>query len=129
MPSPKSGSAGTAELPAAPPAPQEAATSQAGELQETAERSRELDPMEPGSTTLPGQESGESQGPLTWVGIELKDEDDNPIPHADYKVKLPDGSIQSGSLDDEGKARIEGVPSGSVEVAFPQIHGDEWFKA
>ncbi len=63
-----------------------------------------------------------------WVGIELKDDEGNPVPNEAYKVKLPDGKIIGGRLDKEGKAKVEGLPEGSdCEISFPRIHGDEWF--
>lgn len=62
-----------------------------------------------------------------WIGIELKDDEGNPIPNESFKLKLPDGNIINGRLDKEGKAKIEGLSEGGdCEVSFPRIHGDEW---
>lgn len=62
-----------------------------------------------------------------WVGIELKDDEGNPVPGEAYKVKLPDGTLLSGRLDKDGKAKVEGLPEGGdCDISFPRIHGDEW---
>jgi hypothetical protein len=32
----------------------------------------------------------------------------------------------SGVLDARGRARVDGVPEGSCQVTFPELHGDDW---
>ena len=42
-----------------------------------------------------------------------------------YKIKLADGSIKEGTLDGDGRARVDGIEPGSAQVCFPNI-GTEW---
>jgi len=120
------------EAPSDPTEPEEADDDAAGEVSEAAAEVAERDDwqMEP-ITADPSTDpsNAEPQGPLSWVGVELVDDAGKPVPDAAYKVKLTDGSVQDGTLGPDGKARIDGVKDGSVEIAFPDIHGDEWFKA
>jgi len=52
------------------------------------------------------------------VEIELRDEKDEPVAEAEYKMYLRDGSVRSGKLDKNGKAKEEKVPPGRSHVAF-----------
>ncbi|QDE94790.1 hypothetical protein BHS05_02275 [Myxococcus xanthus] len=62
----------------------------------------------------------------TWLAIELKDEEGNPIPHARYLVTLPDGSTREGTLNKNGYARVDGVNPGQCQVTFPELDGQSW---
>jgi hypothetical protein len=62
----------------------------------------------------------------TWIAIQLLDEDQNPVPGARYRITLPDQSIQTGTLDDQGTARVDGINPGQCEITFPEIDGSEW---
>lgn len=65
----------------------------------------------------------------SWVEIELRDEDGNPVPGESYIVTLPDGqTVASGTLDEKGKARIEHIDPGSCKVTFPDLDKDRWKK-
>jgi len=77
-----------------------------------------------------GDAAGQEENPkqLTWIGIELVDETSGkPVPYARYIAKVG-SQMFDGTLDQDGKAKIEGIEDGSAEVQFPDIHGDEWFK-
>ena len=43
-----------------------------------------------------------------------------------YRVQLPDGSIQEGTLDDEGVAFFEGIDPGGCSFMFPERDESEW---
>lgn len=62
----------------------------------------------------------------TWIEIELKDDDGNPVPGERYRIKLPDGSTREGSLDANGRARADGINPGTAQVSFPDIDADDW---
>ena len=62
----------------------------------------------------------------TWIQIELIDDKGNPVPNEPYRIELTDGSVQTGQLDDEGKARHEGIDPGTCKVTFPNIDAKEW---
>jgi len=66
----------------------------------------------------------------TWFGIELVDDADPPQPVAfkRYRVELPDGAVREGMLDENGRARINGLDPGTCKVSFPDLHGEDWRK-
>jgi outer membrane protein OmpA-like peptidoglycan-associated protein len=53
--------------------------------------------------------------------IVLNDESGKPIPNARFEVYIPTGLILQGNLDDEGFARIGGLPPGTCRVDFPDL--------
>ena len=122
----KDGTACKSEEPVEPAEPEEATDSEPGQ--------------KPGSSSSGGgggssssSSGGESKNKKeeekTWVEIALKDKKGNPVPGESYEVKLTDGSVRSGKLDKDGKARLAGVKPGSCEVRFPKIDKKEWKKA
>ena len=54
-----------------------------------------------------------------WIELVLEDEDGNPIPNEKYVLRLSDGSKKEGTLDGNGKALVEHLPPGPVEVEYP----------
>lgn len=50
--------------------------------------------------------------------LELVDKDGNPARDVKYKVELPSGEIKQGTLDSEGKAKVDGVPPGKGQVTY-----------
>lgn len=62
----------------------------------------------------------------TWVEIRLVDQDGKPVAAAKYKLKITDGSVREGALDDDGRARVAGIDPGSCTVWFPDYDGKEW---
>jgi hypothetical protein len=57
----------------------------------------------------------------TWIDIELKDDEGNPVKNARYSVLLPNGTTREGRLDDNGKAREDGLDPGKCTVSFPDF--------
>ena len=52
------------------------------------------------------------------------------MPGEKYEIKLPDGeTVDSGTLDGNGRARVEGIDPGQCEVTFPELDGDSWASA
>lgn len=64
--------------------------------------------------------------PSEWLEIELVDDDDLPIPFVEYRVVQPDGKAVTGYLDQEGFARLDGIPGGMCQVTFTELDGPEW---
>lgn len=58
---------------------------------------------------------------LEWVEIVLLDEEGVPVADEKYSIQLPDGSTREGTLDAEGKARVEEIEPGTCFVTFPEI--------
>jgi len=65
----------------------------------------------------------------SWIGVELRDADENPVPNERYLIRLPDASRMGGRLDSAGRARVDGIVPGSCQVSFPDIDAREWFPA
>jgi uncharacterized Zn-binding protein involved in type VI secretion len=56
-----------------------------------------------------------------FVEIELKDQDDNPIPKESYILHLSNGEVRRGELDQNGYKKEEKIPPGKWSVEFPEI--------
>lgn len=64
------------------------------------------------------------------VMIELVDAEGNPVPGEPFRIKLPDGTIRSLTLDDEGKAHVTGIEQpGTCEVCFYKRDAAIWAPA
>jgi hypothetical protein len=59
----------------------------------------------------------------TWIDIELKDDEGKPVKNARYSILLPNGTTRTGRLDDNGKAREDGLDPGTCTVSFPDFEG------
>lgn len=64
----------------------------------------------------------------TFIEIVLLDEDGRPVPGEAFQITLPDGRVQTGTLDRSGFARVDGIDPGTCDVQFPRIDGREWGK-
>src|SRR5262249_35905861 len=62
----------------------------------------------------------------TWIEIRLIDKDGDPVPGERYRLRLPDYAIMEGVLDEEGKARYDGILPGTCLVQFPGLDAKEW---
>jgi type VI secretion system secreted protein VgrG len=131
--SPKSGSAGSAVSPAAPKVPKEADTADPGEVAQVKARERENKSGKYGSEKVkpfkPPQTPEEEKKKTSWIEIELLDALGNPVAGETYRVKLSDGSVAEGTLNEKGLARLEPVEPGNCEVTFPNMDGRSWEKA
>lgn len=56
-----------------------------------------------------------------FVDICLIDVDGSPVADAEYKLILADGSERSGTLDADGRTRVDDVPPGRYRVTFPGL--------
>ncbi|MFN0137604.1 MAG: type VI secretion system Vgr family protein, partial [Phycisphaerae bacterium] len=62
-----------------------------------------------------------------WIGVQLFDDNGEPLVGERYVVVLPDGTkVARGRTDKEGKAEIKGIDPGSCEVQFPDLDGATW---
>lgn len=125
----KSGKAGSLISPIAPGAAAEAVDAVAGEL---AEKRHETGAPKYAALKArphrPPESAEEAETKKAWIEIELVDESENAVPGAKYAITLPDGSVASGTLDAQGKARVEGFEPGSCQVTFPDFDQEAWEK-
>jgi hypothetical protein len=65
---------------------------------------------------------------LTWIEIELLDKSGAPVAGAPYEIKMKDGTVARGTLNEKGMARVEDVEEGTCEVTFPEYAPSSWAK-
>ncbi len=70
--------------------------------------------------------SEENKKKTAWVEVSLENSDGTPAAGESYRVTVADGSVYSGTLDDKGLARVEGLDPGSVKVTFPELDKEAW---
>jgi hypothetical protein len=63
---------------------------------------------------------------LTWIEIHLVDMEGNPVAGEKYRITDVDGKKHEGSLDQNGRARVNGIRSGSCIVTFLNRDTDAW---
>lgn len=131
MPSPKSGNAGQAVTPAGPESPFEADKADPGEMTEVKARQKETQTGKYGSPSVephkPSKKDEEKKP--SWIEIEMVGEDDKPIVGEAYRIKLPEGSVVEGTLDDKGFARVDGIEPGNCQITFPNLDCEAWERA
>ncbi|MFQ5591629.1 MAG: type VI secretion system Vgr family protein [Phycisphaerae bacterium] len=99
---------------------------------EAPEAPKSADEVQPGQDirydgTTPEEPADETPATQkTWISIELRDENGNPIANEPYEITSGDGKVHKGTLDRKGKAKIGGIDPGTCQVTFPEIHGAEW---
>ncbi len=55
-----------------------------------------------------------------WLEIELHNDQGEPMAREPYVVYLADGSVREGELDNDGRARLEGLSVRTCRVEFPR---------
>lgn len=74
------------------------------------------------------QERVEERRPTSWVAIRLVDDDGDPVPYRRYRIETPEGTTREGILDDQGRARVDGIEPGTCRVTFPGLDARMWRK-
>jgi hypothetical protein len=139
MPSPKSGTNCSLVNPATPDAAQDADNADPGEMTEIKAQQMQTQTGKYGSTPVqpykPADAASSSASaaspdtkdqPKHWIEIQLVGEDNKPIAGEPYKITLPDGTVDSGTLDEKGSARVDGIDAGTCQVTFPNRDKDAW---
>lgn len=133
MPSPKTGTTCDLTSPAPPKDALEADDADPGAVEQAKAQQAQTGTGKYGSVPVsessddPGS-SSDSQTPTAWISFSLKDDAGKPVANEPYLIKLPDGSEQGGSLDENGKAKLTGITPGSCQISFPRIDKGEWRK-
>ena len=59
---------------------------------------------------------------LTWVAVELVDQDGEPVPYKAFELLRKDGSrVTKGTLNEQGYARVDSITAGTYQVRFPEL--------
>lgn len=61
-----------------------------------------------------------------FIEFQLLDENGDPVPGEPYRVRLPDQSLQTGTLNNEGKVRFEKICAGQASICFTGLDEKEW---
>jgi type VI secretion system secreted protein VgrG len=142
MPAPKDGTAQRLVVPAAPRQATDADDADPGEVESTKAEQRSTGKGKYGSTTVKpykppsdkdgsedddaGDDEQSADEQTSWIEIQLLDSDDQPLAGEPFEITLPDGSLASGTLDEDGLARLDGIEPGNCEVTFPRLDGRDW---
>jgi hypothetical protein len=130
MPSPKSGTSCSLVNPATPDAAQDADNADPGEMTEIKAQQMQTQTGKYGSTPVqpykPASSPDDKDQPKHWIEIQLVGEDNKPIAGEPYKITLPDGTVDEGTLDEKGSARLDGIDAGTCQITFPQRDKDAW---
>jgi type VI secretion system secreted protein VgrG len=126
MPSPKSGSPGNIVAPAEPAEVEDADSADPGEVEKLKAQQIKSKKGKYGSTPVKPYKASAKEGAEEdakksdgWVEIELVDDNGKPVSGERYEIKLPDGSVASGTTDQNGIARVEGFDPGECQISFP----------
>ncbi len=114
--------------PSSPDEPLDADTADPGEVAKVKAKQKETQTGKYGSTKVkPFKEEPEEQTEQkekSWIEIELRDQEGEPVPGERYEILLPDGSTAKGALDGNGFARVTGFEPGQCKVTFPALDKD-----
>lgn len=58
---------------------------------------------------------------LTWIEVQLLDHDGKPMKGEKYSIRLTDGRVMRGELDERGKVRFDDIPDGLCGISFPEL--------
>ena len=73
----------------------------------------------------PGK-AGDKLRMQSWIEIQLIGENDSPIAGETCEIRLPGGKVITGTLNEEGIVRVDGIPPGTCFVSFPTLDHDAW---
>jgi hypothetical protein len=65
----------------------------------------------------------------TFIEIEMVDDKGRPVPDLAYVIEASDGTIHEGTLDADGRVRVDGIEPGDCRVTFPGLDKDAWSDA
>lgn len=64
----------------------------------------------------------------TWVEMEVTDEEGRPQPGRPYICMLPDGKLESGTLDSRGRVRFDGIDPGTCVFSLTSLDHQSWHR-
>lgn len=67
--------------------------------------------------------------PRTWVLVELRDDDESPVPDEPFVLTAADGSKRQGRTDRSGRCLIEDLPLGPCKVGLSRRQAERWVYA
>lgn len=58
---------------------------------------------------------------VDWIGLDVVDLNDNPVPSEGYELDLPHGVTRTGALLADGTATFADIPPGECALRFPDV--------
>lgn len=74
---------------------------------------------DPGIAYTPDMQAVEQE--LHWIEFSLKNKEGNPFSGEAYELLDAKGTSYSGTLDQDGYAKIDNIPAGTCNVTFPNL--------
>jgi type VI secretion system secreted protein VgrG len=65
----------------------------------------------------------------TFIEIEMVDDKGHPVPNLAYVIEASDGTRYEGTLDADGRARVDDLEPGDCRITFPDLDKDAWADA
>lgn len=65
----------------------------------------------------------------TWVEMEVVDDFGKPMPGHSYLCMMPDGKVETGTLDSRGRVRFDGIDPGTCVFSLVELDEETWAKA
>jgi hypothetical protein len=65
----------------------------------------------------------------TWIEVQLVNKKGQPVAGARYRLKITDGSVREGKLNENGSVRVSGIDPGMCEITFLDYDAKEWMPA
>lgn len=62
----------------------------------------------------------------TWIEMEVVDESGKPMAGQPYLCMLPDGRLERGTLNDEGRVRFSGIDPGNCVFSLTELDEATW---
>jgi hypothetical protein len=61
-----------------------------------------------------------------WIDLQVLDDAGEPLADERYRLELPDGSVQEGTTDSEGRVKVDGLkPAALGKIRFPDLEPEE----
>jgi type VI secretion system secreted protein VgrG len=104
-----------------------------GASAEAPEDPREIEVEEPAPPAPPPEPPKElpRRRPVvekTWITIRIVDADDEPLRGVAYQLRMPNGAIRRGTVDEDGQVTFHGIDPGECELTLPEIDEGYWEK-
>lgn len=101
------------------------ARGQSGALRSGAASAAQAAEQAPAAAPAPARKRDE----LTWVSIELVDEQGREVPYERFRLIAADGTVREGQLDEMGLASVHGIVPGACRVTFLDLEDEAWSPA
>lgn len=85
-----------------------------------------LDMFQPGAASQDSPAPPSDPSKPNWLELKLRDPAGKPIAFERFQVRLADGLMIEGTLDEHGAARIRGIDPGRCDVNFPDLDEGGW---